>query len=289
MHKLFRDIYTKKNENRNKAIVYAGIEVNENEQDIICLPPDHTVFPKIDIEEFNTDMEKCVIKCNWEANREQREAEEKKDIEEVSEEIKSQGETYDNEIDDKKGLDFRNLRATDFRNNKRVVLPDLDDDPEEIRRNNLRNELRQVVLKYKNENCDKLGNLIDNNLSETKLKDIRNLKCRMKKEGLVCGETDKTGKLTLDTLENISKKMDKHIKEDKTLNEKEIRKLENNLNRHMEFWVNILKPGENNKNLRRIKSNLITKDNQIPILRGTSKDNKEAVDKKAGPDVRPIM
>ena len=61
----------------------------------------------------------------------------------------------------------------------------------------------------------------------------------MKKEGLVCGETDTTGKLTLDTLKNISKKMDKHIKEDKTLNEKEIRKLENNLNRHMAKIINI--------------------------------------------------
>ena len=116
-----------------------------------------------------------------------------------------------------------------------------------------------------------------------------NFKSRIKKEGLVCGETDKTGKLTLDTLENVVKKMDKHIKNDKVLNEKEVRKLENNLNRHMEFWVNILKPGEKNNQLRRVKSNLITKDSQIPILRGTSKDHKEADDKKAGPDVRPIM
>ena len=41
--------------------------------------------------------------------------------------------------------------------------------------------------------------------------------------------------------------------------------------------------------MKRVKSNLISKDNQIPILRGTSKDHKEAVDKKAGPDVRPII
>ena len=88
---------TEKNENSEEAIVYAGIEINKNEKDILCLPPDFTVFPKIDIEEFNTDMEKCVIKCNWEANREQREAEEKKAMEEVSEEIKSQGEANDNQ------------------------------------------------------------------------------------------------------------------------------------------------------------------------------------------------
>ena len=37
----------------------------------------------------------------------------------------------------------------------------------------------------------------------------------MDNEGLVCGETDETGKMTLDTLESISKKMEKHIKDDK--------------------------------------------------------------------------
>ena len=56
----------------------------------------------------------------------------------------------------------------------------------------------------------------------------------MKRENLACTETDKTGKLTLDTLENISRKMDKHIKDDKVINEKEFKKLENNLNRHMD-------------------------------------------------------
>ena len=78
--------------------------------------------------------------------------------------------------------------------------------PEEIRRNNLKTELRQVVEKYKNENCDKSGNIVENNLRDKQLKNVKNLKSRMKKENLVCGETDKTGKLTLDTLENMSKK-----------------------------------------------------------------------------------
>ena len=41
--------------------------------------------------------------------------------------------------------------------------------------------------------------------------------------------------------------------------------------------------------MKRIKSNLITKDGQIPILTGTSKDHKVAKDKILGPDVRPIM
>ena len=88
----------------------------------------------------------------------------------------------------------------------------------------------------------------------------------------------------------MSKKMDKHVKDDKILMEiKEARKLENKVNRHTEFWSQMLKPGENNKQFKRVKSNLITKDSQKPILRGTSKDHKVAVDNEAGPDFRPIM
>ena len=121
-------------------------------------------------------------------------------------------------------------------------MPELDDDSEGIRRNNLKSELREVVIKYKNDYCDKSGNILENNLSEEQLKDIKELKCRIKKEGLICGETDKTGKLTLDTLENMTEKMEKHIKDDKVLNDKEIKKLENKLNRHMSFWIGILNP-----------------------------------------------
>ena len=111
----------------------------------------------------------------------------------------------------------------------------------------------------------------------------------MKDEGLACGETDKTGRLTLDTLENISEKMDKHIKEDKVITEKEVKTIENKLNRHMDGWIQFIKRGENINQTGRIKGNWKTIDNQIPILSGTNKDHKEAPDKVIGPDFRPIM
>ena len=130
---------------------------------------------------------------------------------------------------------------------------------------------------------------MENNTDKKQLKDIKELKSRMKLEGLACGETDKTGKMTLDTLENIKKKMEKHIKDDKILNGKEVKRLESKLNRHMSFWVQFLKPGENINQQRRVKSNLITIDNQIPVLRGSSKDHKEAINIEDGPEFRPIM
>ena len=47
--------------------------------------------------------------------------------------------------------------------------------------------------------------------------------------------------------------------------------------------------GEKMNQGKRIKGNIKTKDNQIPILSGTSKDHKKADDERVGLDVRPIM
>ena len=241
------------------------------------------------MEEFDTDMEKCIIKCQWEVNNEERKAEQKKVCEEASEERQENVKVVREEDTKEDRIDFRDLRATDFKNNKRVILPKPGDDNEEIRRTNLKGELRKIVIKYRQEKCDKFGNLLDNNLSETQLKNMKNLKTRIKQEDLVCSQTDKTGKLTLDTFKNVTEKMEKHIKDDKVINEKQVRTIENKLNNHMQYWVRILQPGKNNNQTKRVKSNLVTKDNQVPILRGTSKDHKEAEDETVGPDLRPIM
>ena len=61
------------------------------------------------------------------------------------------------------------------------------------------------------------------------------------------------------------------------------------MNDHADFVVKITNAGGNTGQEKRIKSNLKTVDNQIPILSGTSKDHKVAEDEMEGPDVRPIM
>ena len=77
------------------------------------MPPDHAIFPKVNMEEFDTEMEKCVIKCIWQANKEQRKAEEEKAMKEVSEEIVAKSEedykVYDNDLNTLKVNKYRQL------------------------------------------------------------------------------------------------------------------------------------------------------------------------------------
>ena len=81
------------------------------------------------------------------------------------------------------------------------------DDEEEIRRNNVKKELEGVFVNFMKENCDKYGNMKENNLGDKQVEAIKSLKDRMKKEELVCFETDKTGKFALDKKENYIIKM----------------------------------------------------------------------------------
>ena len=166
----------------SKAVVYAGIQVTKNEEDILTLPPDHAIFPRVDIEEFDTEMEKCTIKCQWEVNKEERMFEQKKAREEAYEEVEKTEECVEGDDKVKNSLYLRNLRATAFKNNNRVILPQPGDNNEEIRRNNLKSELRKIVVKYRHEKCDTFRNLMDNNLSETQQKNLKNLKFRIRQD-----------------------------------------------------------------------------------------------------------
>ena len=64
----------------------------------------------------------------------------------------------------------------------------------EIRRSNVKHELKEIFMRYKENHCDKFGHIIENNLSVKQVKAIKELKTKMSSEGLVCYKTDKTGK-----------------------------------------------------------------------------------------------
>ena len=83
--------------------------------------------------------------------------------------------------------------------------------------------------------------------------------------------------------------MQKHIIEDKVIDDREKRKIENRLNRETSDWLKILRAGENVGQANRTKFNLVTKENPVPVLRGTAKDHKVAKNVISGHELRPIM
>ena len=147
----------------------------------------------MNLEEFKTELEKCVIKATWQKNRDLQKQEELNSKKEKadSENGSSEASEYSSN-----SINFTKLKATDLKNNKRIIIPNLDDDDEEvIRRNNVKKELEHMYTNFMKENCDKFGNMLENNLSEKQVKSIKSLKSKMKDEDIVCFETDKTGEL----------------------------------------------------------------------------------------------
>ena len=165
-------------ENDIKASVYCDIKVTKQQEEILLLPPEHQTFPKLDIEEFETYLAKSRIKERWESLRESREREESNVLKEITDiepekvVTANSGKVYDRNT---KSMDIINLKATDLKNNKGVIIPELDNDESEIRRNHVSNELKEVFIKYKDKKCNKFGNIKKNNLSKTQLDAIKNL------------------------------------------------------------------------------------------------------------------
>ena len=57
----------------------------------------------------------------------------------------------------------------------------------------------------------------------------------------------------------------------------------------MKHVVEFTSAVEHTGQTKRIKSNSVTKENQLPVLSGTSKDHKVSKDAMEGPELRPIM
>jgi hypothetical protein len=69
------------------------------------------------LDDFKTELEKCVIKANWQKTIEQRRQEE------VNKKNENDDDTDDLPNETKNTINFTNLRGTDLKNNKRIIIP----------------------------------------------------------------------------------------------------------------------------------------------------------------------
>ena len=271
-----------KSENCENLVVYANIALNVREKHVLNHPPDHAIYPRLNLEMIETEIDKGNVKCVWSEKNENIEKEAK------NKEAEDDGE-HEFSIRQEGYHDFGKKPSTEWKFNKRVIIPEDLDEENEIRKNFVKNELMNVAKDYIEKNCDEKGNIKNSNFDKQKTQDLKNIKKRLDKDDLTIYTTDKTGKFVIDSLENVKHKMEKHIKSDKIVTKKQIKKVENHINQKTKRWIHILNIGGKVNQMKRTKSNLINKDNQIPFISGTSKDHKIAENVILGPELRPIM
>ena len=105
---------------------------------------------------------------------------------------------------------------------------------------------------------------------------------RSKNDKIVCFQTDKSGKMSVDSKSNYVSGMKSHHENMETTSDTEYASIENVLNAHITAWGHIL-----NMN-RRTQRNFVATHNIVPPLYGLRKDHKNFNSAVEGPPLRPV-
>ena len=102
-----------------------------------------------------------------------------------------------------------------------------------------------TVSEYRWKNCDAKGNCKGgNNLTEEEQAGLDEIKDGVKNKGWMVYNSDKSGKIVLDTKDNFLKCMSEHYESDKTVTPEDIRKAELKMNSYTKLWCKVLNIGE---------------------------------------------
>ena len=97
-------------------------------------------------------------------------------------------------------LDLRLLRPTDLPFNKRVYLPRPLDDRSQVTTQHLRDNLRRTTEEYIE--STKYKSTVQSNLTREEKVGLKSLKKRIDEDGIVIYQTDKSGRFSVDTIDN---------------------------------------------------------------------------------------
>ena len=260
----------------NKPQCYGGITLNENEQKTLSLPPKFAMYEEIRAEKCEAEIEKGMAKLRWNRRKEE------------------DGEqTRQHAFDiDTKTMNYRHLRPTEMKYNKRVYLPKQMSEEEEVKALNLKNMLMQEIEEYSKNNKNKMRM---SNLKRKERDGLKSLKKRCK-NGLVVSQTDKSGKFSADSKDNYIKSMEEHVLKDEDITEEVHTKAQKEANAHSIFWSRMLcissetGKGEAQRhiNQQRAKNNLLVEGSELPPVYGLRKDHKKTNDMNKGPPLRPV-
>ena len=103
-------------------------------------------------------------------------------------------------------------------------------------------------------------------------------------------QTDKSGRFSVDSMENYREACKPHFTNDATIDEDEHLRLQKEMNAHSTMWTRILRTGEEAGGSApdRVKNNLLVENHGLAPLYGLRKDHKPTDDENVGPPVRPV-
>ena len=273
--------------------IYDGtnIIVTEAETALLSLGPKFAVYEEIDEEIIEVELQKSLVKVRWDRMNEERNDEKEGEEEEspngecnsVKNSPKLREWPYNVE---KQTMNLAVLRPTDLPFNKEVVIPEPLNEETENQLQMIKNQLTNVTRKYIAKNKIRNKELEGANLSEIQKEGLNSL---TKRKDAVIFQTDKSGRLSIDSKANYVEASKPHYEKDIDITEEIHERAQKEANGHSVMWSRMLRAGEGTKNGKnRVKTNLLVENNDLASQYTLRKDHKESTDANKGPPVRPV-
>ena len=168
----------------------------------------------------------------------------------------------------------------------RVYLPAPLDSVREVTMQHLRDNLKSVTEEYVQ--SPEYGSSVHKNLTREQKDGLRSLKKKVKQKDVVIYQTDKSGRFSVDTMDNYREACSAHVEGDQTITVELHEKAQKMANTHSTMWVRIFKAGEAIGGQARIKRNMLVEGSTLAPLYALRKDHKGCDSPARGPPMRPV-
>ena len=224
--------------------------------EVLKLPHKQTSYPTIVKKSIEVRLEKTLTQVRWSLMDK-----DKKDLsEEAERELLAAKEIYDH---NNKTLDLAKKRPTAFKTVPSYKIPEPGKGKDEEYLQIVRSEVLSTAIEYLDKNTDDKGNLKTSNLTQDQNKGIQDLKKLINDKKAVVTITDKSGKLTVDSVKNYEVAMENHIKNDEVIDEPTKDKLEKECSDTVAQLVRIFNISGNHDRARE-KASVISKNTPAP-------------------------
>jgi hypothetical protein len=176
---------------------YGDTTTSEQERSILKLPPKYGLMKRVNVTSTVIEVEKCFNGMRWNHI-----------IAEQDEETGEAGDTtVPKEFHDKEEneMDINRLKPTDLPFNHKVCMPRAIGLEKEVTFQKLKNEIRDIAVDMNKKTKD------NSNLQEDETKGLKELKQRQDDEEIVCFQTDKSGRWSVDSIQNYKLSTEKHL------------------------------------------------------------------------------
>ena len=263
------------------SVSYGGVKVTENMESVLTMNPKIMLYGKIDSWDIETEVEKGFTKCRYSL---------------MSKELEGDDDDEEEAVDvlnlEKRTLNYGRQIATDLPTVQSLKMPKKTNFEAEQNMSTLKSKLVAATKEYVDKRCDSKG-FPESNLTKQERAGIKEIKKKVKNKEVFVKQSDKSGKLTIDSLSNYDAAISEHTKNDKKIDVKQVEQIENKLNDNLRILNRIFSVGcqtsrKNNEDRVRLAS--ISSNSSIPVVDGVRKDHKKvpAGQEDVGPPVRPI-